>query len=103
MQFIPGGHREALKSRNYRQPDGTLITETLDDTPWDEERRVPAEAKAGTLVIFHGRAPHLSGPNLSDRSRHAYTLHVIDQTSRWPEENWLQRDASMPLRGFEAS
>ena len=103
MQFIPGAHREALKSRNYRQPDGTLITETLDDTPWDEERRVPAEAKAGTLVIFHGRAPHLSGPNLSDKSRHAYTLHVIDQTSRWPEENWLQRDASMPLRGFEAS
>ncbi len=100
MQFIPGGHREALKARNYRQPDGTLFTETLDDTPWDEERRVPAEAEAGTLVIFHGRAPHLSGPNLSDKSRHAYTLHVIDQTSRWPEENWLQRDASMPLRGF---
>ncbi len=100
MQFIPGGHREALKARNYRQPDGTLFTETLDDTPWDEERRVPAEAEAGTLVIFHGRAPHLSGPNLSDKSRHAYTLHVIDQTSRWPEENWLQRDESMPLRGF---
>ena len=101
MQFIPGGHREPLKALNYRQPDGTLITETLDDTPWDEGRRVAAEAKAGTLVIFHGRAPHMSGPNLSDKSRHAYTLHVIDQTCRWPEENWLQRDASMPLRGFE--
>ncbi len=102
MQFIPGGHREPLKARNYRQADGTLFTETLDDTPWDEGRRIAAEAKTGTLVIFHGRAPHMSGPNLSDESRHAYTLHVIDQTCRWPEENWLQRDASMPLRGFEA-
>ena len=103
MHFIPGGHRESLKARNYRRADGTLVTETLDDTPWDEDRRVAAEAKAGTLVIFHGRAPHMSGPNLSDKSRHAYTLHVIDQTSRWPEENWLQRDASLPLRGFEAA
>ncbi len=101
MQFIPGGHKQPLKARNYRQPDGTLFTETLDETPWPEDCRVAAEAKAGTLVIFHGRAPHLSGPNLSDKSRHAYTLHVIDQACRWPDENWLQRDPLMPLRGFE--
>lgn len=100
MHFIPGAHRGPLKARNYRQADGTLITETLDDTPFDEDRRLPAEAKTGTLVIFHGRAPHYSGPNLSNKSRHAYTLHAIDQDSHWPKENWLQRDESLPLRGF---
>ena len=68
---------------------------------WPEERRIPAEAKAGTLVIFNGRTPHLSGPNLSDHSRHAYTLHVIDQACHYPAENWLQRRADLPLRGFE--
>ena len=101
MQFIPGAHKLPLKARNYRHADGTLVTETIDDTPWPEERRVAAEASAGTLVIFDGRAPHLSGPNLSDKSRHAYTLHVIDQRCHYPADNWLQRSADMPLRGFE--
>ena len=101
MQFIPGAHRMPLKKRNYRRPDGRLVTETLDETPWPEERRIPAEAPAGTLVIFDGRAPHLSAANRSDRSRHAYTLHVIDRTCHYPAENWLQRSAALPLRGFE--
>ena len=101
MQFIPGGHRLPLKKRNYRRPDGRLVTETLDDTPWPSERLVPVAAEAGTLVVFDGRAPHLSAANRSERSRHAYTLHVIDRTCHYPAENWLQRSAALPLRGFE--
>jgi len=101
MQFIPGGHRLPLKKRNYRGADGKLVTETLDDSPWPEELRRSAEAPAGTLVIFDGRAPHLSAANHSSRSRHAYTLHVIDQRSRYPKENWLQRRQDLPLRGFD--
>lgn len=101
MQFIPGGHKLPLKKRNYRGADGKLITETLDDTPWPEDRKVPCEAKAGTLVIFDGRAPHLSAANRSPKSRHAYTLHVIDRTCYYPPSNWLQRRDDLPLRGFE--
>lgn len=100
MQFIPGGHKLPLRKRNYRGADGRLVTETLDDTPWPEERRRPAEAPAGTLVIFDGRAPHLSAANRSDKSRHAYTLHVIDRRCHYPAENWLQRGDDLPLRGF---
>jgi len=100
MHFIPGAHKGALKELHYRDESGKMTFETLDDTPWPEGATVPAEAKAGTLVIFDGRAPHLSGANLSDKSRHAYTLHVIDRNSRYPAENWLQRDARLPLRGF---
>ncbi len=100
MQFIPGGHKLPLRKRNYRGADGRLVTETLDDTPWPEERRRPAEAPAGTLVIFDGRAPHLSAANRSDKSRHAYTLHVIDRRCHYPAENWLQRGPDLPLRGF---
>jgi phytanoyl-CoA hydroxylase len=44
----------------------------------------------------------MSGPNLSDKSRHAYTLHVIDKACHYPANNWLQRSPDMPLRGFEA-
>lgn len=103
MQFIPGGHNLPLKQRNYRGADGNLVTETLDDSPWPEENKLPAEAPAGTLVIFDGRAPHLSAANRSSRSRHAYTLHVIDRRCHYPASNWLQRSADLPLRGFAKS
>jgi len=100
MQFIPGAHKGPLKELHYRAADGRMTFRTLDATPWPEGATVPAEARTGTLVIFDGRAPHLSGPNLSARSRHAYTLHVIDKRSHYPAENWLQRAADLPLRGF---
>ncbi len=100
MQFIPGAHKLPLKKRNYRLDDGKLVTETLDDTPWPEDKRVACEARAGTLVIFDGRAPHLSAANRSPKSRHAYTLHVIDRTCHYPASNWLQRHPDLPLRGF---
>ena len=100
MHFIPGAHKGPLKELHYRNAEGKMTFRTLDDTPWPDGATVPAEAKAGTLVIFDGRAPHLSGPNLSDKSRHAYTLHVIDKKSHYPARNWLQRSPELPLRGF---
>ena len=100
MQFIPGGHRLGLKQRHLRGDDGKLGFVTLDDTPWPEGAAVPAPAGTGTLVVFDGRAPHLSGPNHSERSRAAYTLHVIDRSCYYPADNWLQRGADLPLRGF---
>jgi phytanoyl-CoA hydroxylase len=100
MQFIPGGHKGPLRELHYRGDDGKMTFKTLDDTPWPENATRPAEVKAGSLVIFEGRAPHMSGPNLSDTSRHAYTVHVIENGSRYPTENWLQRGAHLPLRGF---
>lgn len=100
MYFIPGQHTAPLKALNYRSGEHELTTKVQDPTPWPEHLKQPAEAPAGSLVIFHGRAPHLSGPNRSERSRHAYTLHVIDQTCHYPAANWLQRGEGMPLRGF---
>jgi phytanoyl-CoA hydroxylase len=100
MHFIPGGHRLPLKQRNYRVGEFELATEILDAEPWPEHLKLPAEASAGTLVVFDGRTPHLSGPNRSEKSRHAYTLHVIDQACHYPAENWLQRSSDLPLRGF---
>ena len=100
MHFIPGAHNGPLKELHYRNAEGKMAFRTLDDTLWPDDETVPAEAKAGTLVIFDGRAPHLSGPNRSDKSRHAYTLHVIDRQSHYPAENWLQRSPNLPFRGF---
>ncbi len=99
MYCLPGAHRQGLKSRFLRR-DGKLVTDQLDATPWPDGPRVALEAKQGTLVLLHGLLPHFSGPNLSDRSRHAYTLHVIDGAANYPGDNWLLRGADLPLRGF---
>jgi phytanoyl-CoA hydroxylase len=52
------------------------------------------------MVILHGLLPHLSYANRSAKSRHAYTLHVIDGACDYPVDNWLRRAPDMPLRGF---
>jgi phytanoyl-CoA hydroxylase len=100
MYFIPGAHRGPLRQRNHRLEDGSLRTDVLSAEPFPEEQKVAAEVRAGSLVVFDGRAPHFSGENRSEKSRHAYSLHVIDRRCHYPADNWLQRSPSLPLRGF---
>lgn len=96
----PGGHKTPLRERFVREGDQVRV-EKLSDLPWpDDSTAVPLEVKAGSLVCFHGLLPHYSAPNRSAMSRHAYTLHVTDGNTRYSPYNWIQRDASMPVRGF---
>jgi phytanoyl-CoA hydroxylase len=97
---IPGGHKLGLKSRFLRADVGGTRFEVIDDAPWPEEKVQPLEVKKGTVIVLHGLLPHLSRENTSAHSRQAYTLHVIDASAHYPESNWLQRSAEMPLRGF---
>jgi phytanoyl-CoA hydroxylase len=97
---IPGGHKLGLKSRFLRAEGGGTRVEILDDEPWPDERVQPLEVKKGTLIVLHPLLPHLSRENRSPKSRHAYTLHVIDAAVDYPSTNWLQRSAEMPARGF---
>ncbi|HNB26045.1 MAG TPA: phytanoyl-CoA dioxygenase family protein [Alphaproteobacteria bacterium] len=99
MICLPGAHKQPMKTRFLRR-DGRLVTERLDATPWSDGPRVALEARRGSLVVIHGLLPHFSGANLSDRSRHAYTLHVVDGACRYPADNWLRRGPDLPLRGF---
>jgi phytanoyl-CoA hydroxylase len=104
MWTLPGGHRAGLKSRFVRAGDGGVRTDVLDPTPWPpptpENGYVPLPAKKGTLVVLHGQLPHLSGPNTSPLSRHAYALHVVEGSAAYSADNWLQRDPALPARGF---
>jgi phytanoyl-CoA hydroxylase len=97
---IPGGHRLGLKSRFVRAEGGGTRFEVLDDSAWPEENLQPLEVEQGTLIVLHPLLPHLSRENKSAKSRHAYTLHVIDAATAYPASNWLQRSREMPLRGF---
>ncbi|NBP42503.1 MAG: phytanoyl-CoA dioxygenase family protein, partial [Actinobacteria bacterium] len=97
---LPGGHRIPVKTRNRLTPDRkSTYNEIFDATPYPTEGLVPLEAARGTLVLLNGTLPHRSGPNTSDKPRHAYTIHAIDATANYPSDNWLQRN-SLPMSGF---
>lgn len=94
---IPRGHKVGLKSRWLRTDQGMKF-EVYDDSPWSMVQLVPLEVKQGSLIVLHGLLPHLSYENKSAKSRHAYTLHFISKSAKYPKDNWLQRD--LPLRSF---
>ncbi|HEU0172921.1 MAG TPA: phytanoyl-CoA dioxygenase family protein [Blastocatellia bacterium] len=103
MWVIPGGHKLGLKKRFVRAAEvgqGEMIFETLDDSPWPDTAQAPLEVSQGALILLHGLLPHLSHANRSAKSRHAYTLHVIDGACEYGNDNWLRRAPDMPLRGF---
>ena len=92
-----GKHKGPLR-KLFTKINGKMETITIDSTPF-EKTDTAVEVKKGSLVLLHGRLPHYSCENKSNISRHAYTLHVIDGNSIYPNENWLQR-TSLPLKGF---
>jgi phytanoyl-CoA hydroxylase len=101
MYALPGGHRLPPRQRFVRTGSGGVDTQVLVDEPYPTDGLVALDVPAGTLVVLHGLLPHLSGPNRSPRSRHAYTIHAVDGTAAYPADNWLQRPSGLPLRGFD--
>jgi len=99
LWVLPSGHTKPVRSRSRLTASGT-VTEVLDPTPYDMKQLVPVEVKAGTLVAFSGLLPHWSAPNKSTTARRAYTLHIIDGTTQYAADNWLQRPRDLPFRGF---
>jgi len=91
----PGGHRSPLRQIyqvDWEKRQGQLTD--LDATPWPSDAEAVAlEVAAGSVVFFHDHLPHYSSQNRSQRSRHAFTLHVGEQGAAWSENNWLQRPA----------
>ena len=98
LWVMPGAHKSGLKTRFVRTDDGGADYITVDENPLPETLLTPIQVPAGTLVVLHGLLPHQSGINMSSRSRHAYTLHLIEGTADYPADNWLQREEQ--LRGF---
>ncbi len=99
LWVTPGGHHQPARTRFRIDGTGTT-TDVIDPVPYEMDGLVPVEVEAGTLIAFSGLLPHWSAPNTSDDSRLAYTLHMIDGTADYLEDNWLQRGPDLPLRGF---
>lgn len=59
--------------------------------PRDEEFEL-VDVPAGSLVLIHGNVLHTSERNTGEKSRYAYTFHVIEGAEGWvyDKRNWLQ-------------
>ncbi|KAK6747465.1 hypothetical protein RB195_000580 [Necator americanus] len=109
LAFIPGSHKRS--SVDYRfvrthKTDGSPLLKFNGTRPtYDQTKFVNVPIKKGSLIIIHGLVVHKSAPNLSQNSRHAYTLHVMEgRNTKWSEDNWLQEtDKHKFMEMFEKS
>ncbi|XP_048970963.1 phytanoyl-CoA dioxygenase domain-containing protein 1 isoform X9 [Canis lupus dingo] len=100
LWFIPGSHTGGVSRRMVRAFAGLkLNTRFLGSEPvWDDSLFVPTPVQRGALILIHGEVVHKSEQNLSDRSRHAYTFHLMESLgTMWSPENWLQPTAELPF------
>ena len=101
LWVMRGGHKRGLKSHFVRTRKGITLFRVYDEAPWQLDKLIPLEVTKGTLIILDGLLPHMSFANRSEKSRHAYTLHLIEGTAHYRPGNWLRRAPEMPPRGFE--
>tara|TARA_Y100001970_G_scaffold255840_1_gene332961 strand:+ start:660 stop:1535 length:876 start_codon:yes stop_codon:yes gene_type:complete len=97
LQVASGGHKGSLR-KIFKKINGKMNMIDLNNDPFPKTDTF-LEVKKGTLVLLHGRLPHYSCENKSPKSRHAYTIHIIDDKNKYPEWNWLQRP-NLPLKSF---
>ena len=102
-----GSHRDGsgVHRQFVRQAATGTMTMTAPLPDYDLSTFTALPARAGSLVLLHGAVVHMSYPNTSPRSRHAYSLHVVEGDEElsggWAAENWLQRTAECPFEVLE--
>ncbi|OQD81899.1 hypothetical protein PENANT_c024G00207 [Penicillium antarcticum] len=94
-RFVRGadGGTEFIENEGPALPRG-MEEEEAGSGPSKEDLEI-LDIKAGSLVLIHGNVLHKSEKNTSERSRYAYTFHVIEGAEGWEydERNWLQPPA----------
>jgi phytanoyl-CoA hydroxylase len=92
----PGSHLHGTKTYWAKEGQNMRYSE---EVKYDTESEECIEVPAGSVVLLHGDLVHWSDINSSDKSRHAYTLHVVETDHvNWSHKNWLQRPVDFPFR-----
>ena len=99
---VPYSHKQENDCFMVRTKDDSSTEYTSDIPDYNLSKAVPLEVKKGTLVMFDGNFIHYSKPNTSDKPRHAFTLHLVEnnENSRWSKRNWLQRGSQLPFKNY---
>ncbi|ODV95419.1 hypothetical protein PACTADRAFT_33987 [Pachysolen tannophilus NRRL Y-2460] len=109
LSYYPGSHKTfPVTKRMIKDFDkksgtkfvNTKVGESLYKTNVDELNDAKArnddknfklvEIPRGSLVLIHGSVLHKSERNSSQKSRYAYTFHVIEGENDYDNLNWLQ-------------
>ena len=72
MHFIDGGHKIGVLP--HHQPDN-MQSDLLTCEP-DEARAVAVPMRLGGVTFHHGKTPHMTTPNITDRWRRILTQHM---------------------------
>ncbi|KAJ7594575.1 phytanoyl-CoA dioxygenase [Mycena floridula] len=101
LSFLPGSHNQPITKRFVRLPEGGTGFESLPagDVAPSQGSHILEPCSPGDLVLIHGAVLHKSERNLSDRTRFAYTFHMIDSPphAKYDKKNWLQPTSVMPF------
>lgn len=100
---VPGSHKLGVHRRFRRRDpphEGGTEFVPIEPVQWDLSSAVPLEMKKGGLVILHNALVHYSAENVSDKPRHAYSIHIVDGREGvvYPADNWLQRPDIFPFK-----
>ncbi|CAG9322074.1 unnamed protein product [Blepharisma stoltei] len=98
LYAVPGSHKYGCKTY-WERKDGKMLY--TNDYEYSKEGGVCLEVEAGTVVVLHGSLVHWSDDNLSNVSRHAYTLHCVETVNTtWSPKNWIQRPKEFPFNSW---
>lgn len=77
--------------RNSSSDSDELLIYDKPTPSFSQDQFVACPVKKGSLVIIHGLVVHQSALNRSNKSRYAYTFHVMETDDvKYSTENWLQ-------------
>ncbi|KAJ7132783.1 phytanoyl-CoA dioxygenase [Mycena crocata] len=108
LSFLPGSHLTTpITKRFVRLPGGGTDFEPLVTPEVADQVAAQTEAahgsyvletcEPGDLVLIHGSVLHKSERNTSNKTRFAYTFHMIESQVTYDEKNWLQPTPGMPF------
>lgn len=97
LWIAPGSHQSGVHRRYIRNKDSNskeLLTFDRAAPCYPLSNFRPVPVAKGSCILLHGQVVHFSYPNKSEKSRHAYTFHVIEtENCAYSKDNWLQPPA----------
>ncbi|CAK1554750.1 unnamed protein product [Leptosia nina] len=97
LWMSPGSHKSGVHRRMQKNEEGILdYDRPAPIYPQSSFTAVPVSK--GTCILIHGNVVHKSAHNSSDKSRHAYTFHIIEKKdNKFSTDNWLAEGKGAPF------
>lgn len=78
LMVVPKSHVDGVPLRHFVRTGDALAFSGQPDCLYPDDAYVPLPVCVGDLVLLHGAVVHKSSHNHSDNSRHAYSIHVVE-------------------------